>query len=308
MKSIGDEAKRWMRQKDYQQQYEEMKKEIQNHPDVKAFLEEHQEQLTQADIEKSFSKIYEYVQEKEKFDHQSPTMIAPGYEPKLFLNFHSIDVTYIPTEALLAQRRQEEIRQRVQAIDMPKEIKEARFLNYEGTSGRAEALLAAVDFADSYQKNPQTFHKGLYFVGSLGIGKTYLLGAIASELAEKGFSSTMLHFPTLTVEMKRSIGDDTVGEKLDALKKAPILMLDDIGAESMSSWIRDDILGVILQHRMQEQLPTLFTSNLTMKELEIHLSTTQRGEEEPLKAKRLMERIRYLAKEVKLTGVNRRNK
>lgn len=44
-----------------------------------------------------------------------------------------------------------------------------------------------------------------------------------------------------------------------------------------------------------------------MKELEQHLSVTQRGEEEPLKAKRLMERIRYLAQEIELTGRNRRN-
>src|SRR5699024_7948918 len=100
---------------------------------------------------------------------------------------------------------------------------------------------------------------------------------------------------------------EKVGEKLDAVKKAPILMLDDIGADSMGSWIRDDIFGVILQYRMQEQLPTFFSSNFTMNELESHLTVTQRGEEEPLKAKRIMERIRYLTQEIKMTGRNRRN-
>ena len=84
-------------------------------------------------------------------------------------------------------------------------------------------------------------------------------------------------------------------------------MLDDIGADAMSSWIRDEIFGVILQYRMQEQLPTFFTSNFSMLELEQHLSVTQRGEEEPLKAKRIMERIRYLTKEIKMSGQNRRN-
>jgi primosomal protein DnaI len=44
-----------------------------------------------------------------------------------------------------------------------------------------------------------------------------------------------------------------------------------------------------------------------MLELEKHLSVTQRGEEEPLKAKRIMERIRYLTKEVNMSGRNRRN-
>lgn len=44
-----------------------------------------------------------------------------------------------------------------------------------------------------------------------------------------------------------------------------------------------------------------------MDELEEHLSVTQRGDEEPLKAKRIMERIRYLSKEIFVIGENRRN-
>jgi primosomal protein DnaI len=107
--------------------------------------------------------------------------------------------------------------------------------------------------------------------------------------------------------MKQAIGKDQVAEKLDAVKRSPILMIDDIGADAMSSWIRDEVFGVILQYRMQEQLPTFFSSNFTMDELEQHLSVTQRGDEEPLKAKRIMERIRYLTKEIEMTGRNRRN-
>lgn len=53
-----------------------------------------------------------------------------------------------------------------------------------------------------------------------------------------------------------------MAEKLDAVKRSPILMIDDIGADAMSSWIRDEVFGVILQYRMQEQLPTFFSSNL----------------------------------------------
>jgi primosomal protein DnaI len=41
--------------------------------------------------------------------------------------------------------------------------------------------------------------------------------------------------------------------------------------------------------------------------LEEHLSVTQRGDEEPLKAKRIMERIRYLSKEIFVIGENRLN-
>lgn len=116
----------------------------------------------------------------------------------------------------------------------------------------------------------------------------------------------MMHFPTFAVEMKNSIGTNSVLAKVNKIKGAEILMLDDIGADSMSSWIRDEVLGVILQYRMQENLPTFFSSNFSMKELEKHLAINQRGEEEPVKAKRIMERVRYLSREVIVTGPNRR--
>lgn len=48
---------------------------------------------------------------------------------------------------------------------------------------------------------------------------------------------------------------------------AQVLVLDDIGAEQHSPWVRDDVLQVILQYRMQENLPTFFTSNLSFDDL-----------------------------------------
>ena len=88
-------------------------------------------------------------------------------------------------------------------------------------------------------------------------------------------------------------------------EKAEILILDDIGAEQMSAWVRDEILQVILQHRMQENLPTFFTSNFNFEELERHFATSRNGDE-TWQAKRVMERVKFLAKEIHLEGVNRR--
>jgi len=112
--------------------------------------------------------------------------------------------------------------------------------------------------------------------------------------------------PDLFRELKSAIGDNTLNEKIDTIKRVPVLMMDDIGSESMSSWTRDEILGPILQHRMLEKLPTFFSSNFNLEQLEHHLAFSQRGEEEPVKAKRIMERIRTLATPVQLKGKNRR--
>ena len=81
-----------------------------------------------------------------------------------------------------------------------------------------------------------------------------------------------------------------VKKKFEYIKKIPLLLIDDIGAENVTNWSRDEVLGTILQYRMEENLPTLFTSNLTIEELETHLSTTNKDIDK-VKARRIMERI-----------------
>lgn len=308
MEDVGKEMSKIIQKRDMNERYNELVESVLKDNDVQQFIEENRDRLTDEDIRKSYSKLYEFVQEKRKYQLNDPSMIAPGYEPRLTLNFHYIDVTYMPTEALIAKQKEEEIRKRVRAMDMPKDVREASLSRFDTASqGRAQAMAETMKFLNDYTTNPKEFHKGLYLRGTFGVGKSFLLGAIANSLAERGFVTTIVHFPTFTVEMKQAIAKDLVGEKLDAVKKSPVLMIDDLGAESMTSWIRDDVLSVILQYRMQEQLVTFFSSNLDLKDLEKHLTVTQRGEQEPLKARRLMERIRYLSKEITMTGNDRRN-
>ena len=53
-------------------------------------------------------------------------------------------------------------------------------------------------------------------------------------------------------------------------------------------------------------LPTFFTSNLTIEELENHLQITNTSADK-IKARRIVERIKFLSDEVSLVGVNRRS-
>ena len=53
--------------------------------------------------------------------------------------------------------------------------------------------------------------------------------------------------------------------------------------ENVTPWGRDEILGTILQYRMENGLTTFFTSNLTYDELETVLSLSK-GKIEELKA------------------------
>ncbi|GET19650.1 primosomal protein DnaI [Ligilactobacillus agilis] len=307
MENVGKVLQEKMRMTDMQQRYQKLVTKALADPDVKTFLQAHRAELTQEDIEKSASKLYEYVKIKENIA-QGKEIPMPGYSPSLMISQHRIEVNYVPTAELLAQREQLARQTRVRTINMPKSIRRARIEDYDQTK-RQDVLMAALAFIDAYQEQPQEFHKGMYLQGKFGVGKTFLLAAIANELAANGFKSTLVHFPSFAVEIKSAIGENNTKQLIDEIKKAPVLMLDDIGAEQLSSWLRDDVLGVILQYRMQEELPTFFSSNLAMAQLESeYLTVNNRGEAEPVKARRIMERIRFLASEYLVEGPNRRQK
>ncbi|WP_026572230.1 primosomal protein DnaI [Bacillus sp. UNC438CL73TsuS30] len=309
MEKINQTLKRLASNENFQKRYEKMRQDLLRNPDIKAFLNEHREQINDAMIEKSLSKLFEYTNQSKECSRcqslDSCINMMKGYHPSLVLRRNSIDVVYekCPRKVIADEKRKNE--QLIKSLYVPRDILEATFEDYEGDSGRLDAIDHAADFLMNYEQNKR--QKGLYLYGKFGVGKSYLLGAIANELAKKKISSMIVYVPELLREMKSSIADSTLNEKIEALKKEPILMLDDIGAEAVSSWTRDEVLGPIMQFRMLENLPTFFTSNFDYQGLEHHLTYSQRGEEEKMKARRIMERIRSLTVPVQVDGPNRRN-
>lgn len=303
MENMGKDLTDYMNRQKLNQQFNKLVEDALNDSDVQAFIQANKDRLSQETVTRSAAKIYEYVIEKKKLAN-GQTTLAPGYAPKLVLNNHFIDVSYEPTASLLQEREQAALHARVKSINMPRDIEQAKIDSYDPTN-RFDALIKATAFIGAHRQAPHDFHQALYLSGQFGVGKTYLLGAIANELALSGFETTLIHFPTFAVEMKNAIGQNNVLEKVNVIKKAPILMIDDIGADAMSAWVRDEVLGIILQYRMQEQLATFFSSNFTMTELETHLTTSNQGDE-PVKAARIMQRVRYLAQEIEVGGQNRR--
>ncbi len=306
MDSLKDHINNLMDQGNLTKQYHTILKEVVfKDPDVRAFLQKHQDELDEEAIMKSAGKLYEFVNEKAK-SYDDEEAVVKGHYPKLVLFNKRIHVEYVPTESEIRRQKTLEAKNRMKSFYISKEVKEANFDDLIYTMEKAEAIKATIDFIDQYEKRPNEYHKGLYIQGSFGVGKTYLLGALAKKMSEAGYEVTLVHFPTFTVEIKAAIQDNTVMDKVNAFKETEILIIDDIGAESMTAWLRDDVLGVILQYRMQHNLSTFFTSNMSMKQLEEEHLTHASGNE-PVKAARIMERIKYLANEIEITGQNFRH-
>ena len=202
--------------------------------------------------------------------------------------------------------KEKEFLKNVDVYKMPKEIREASFKNiYKDDSSRLETIKYLKNFYDNYEDNKKI--KGLYLSGNFGCGKTYLVAALFNELAKKGIRSTIVYFPEFLRSLKASFGniEDNYEERFDIVKEAKLLLLDDIGAEKLTDWARDEVLGVILQYRMEENLPTFFTSNLSIKELEEHLQIG-RSSEDKIKARRIIERVKYLSDAIEMNSINRR--
>lgn len=183
-------------------------------------------------------------------------------------------------------------------------LETARIKDIKITKSRAEIIKWIKEYYDNY--NPYTTNKGLYLHGNFGTGKTYLLAALLNELKYKyGINIEIIYVPELLRKLKEDI--NSVGDELYYLENVDILLLDDIGAEKVTEWGRDEILGTILQTRMNKGMPTFFTSNLTINELEKTLSITKNSED-AVKAKRIIERIKFLTDDIELLGNNYREK
>ncbi|PTX63189.1 replicative DNA helicase loader DnaI [Melghirimyces profundicolus] len=286
------------------------KKELEtvlSHSDIRAFREKHPE-VGDDVFRRSLVQLRQMIREREQCRRcpgldQCPNLVK-GHRPELQWYGGYLDLRLTPCEKRIAHEQEKKRKQLIKSHYIPADIIHATFDKMTWDAGRAEAIEAAMDFCDQFADGrPQ---KGLYLYGPFGVGKSRIAGAMAQYLVQYGVDSLMVYVPDFIREIKESIRDGMIQEKLDTLKKATVLILDDLGAENITPWIRDEILGAILQFRMTEKLPTVITSNLDLNELEDHLSHSEKGGTERVKAKRIMERIRPYVNAFYVEGPNRR--
>lgn len=185
-------------------------------------------------------------------------------------------------------------------LDVPENLKIAQM---KAIFTDDKARYEAIKYLKTFIHDPKST-KGLYLHGNFGCGKSYLITAAFNELAKKDIKSAIIFWPEFLKRLKSSFSTD-FEEIITKVKKVPILLIDDIGAENLTPWGRDEILCPILQYRMEENLKTFFTSNLNINELETHLSLTKDGVD-LVKSKRIIERIKQLTSDLEMISRNLR--
>ena len=221
-----------------------------------------------------------------------------AYLPKV--NGNILTFNYVACKKKQKLDKENSFSKNVHLYDLPMETLNASFSDiYLEYKERFEVITWLKDFIKNYDKNKKS--KGLYLHGNFGCGKTYLIAAIFNELAHDGYKSSIVFWP----EFLRQAFYDDFNEKFEYVKKVPLLLIDDIGAEGLTAWNRDEILCPLLQYRMDNHLTTFFTSNLSLKELESHLSNSKQGVD-LVKARRIISRIEQLTESKEMISKNLR--
>ena len=147
------------------------------------------------------------------------------------------------------------------------------FDNFD-TLGGANATAQDRESLDRVMHTAQTFavepEGWLLLSGPRGCGKTHLAVAIAGERLKQGSQVFFAFVPTLLDHLRATFSPDSpVGydELFEQINSVPLLVLDDLGAESSTTWAEEKLYQIVV-HRHEVRLPTVITTASTLDELE----------------------------------------
>lgn len=139
-----------------------------------------------------------------------------------------------------------------------------------------EILRDCLEEAERFAENPQG--RWLLMWGDRGNGKSHLCAAVANHLSNAGTPTLFLTMPDLLASLKQLLDlqanteQESYSGRMKMIKKAPVLILDDLGAESASSW-SDAVLFEILDHRYRNRLPTMIVTNCPLDEFDPRITS-----------------------------------
>lgn len=153
--------------------------------------------------------------------------------------------------------------------------------------------VVARNYVDNFGKMYED-GKGLLLFGTVGTGKSYAAACIANALIDKGVPVLMTNFARIRNTVQGLF--DGRQEYFDSFNRFPLLILDDLAAESKSEYMQEIVYEVI-NTRYLAGLPLIVTTNLTADELKHPADITNQ---------RTFSRLLEMTIPIEVAGIDRR--
>ena len=121
-----------------------------------------------------------------------------------------------------------------------------------------ETLEHALNAARVFAQDPSGW---LVFTGGPGCGKTHLAVAILNQRMRQGHEVRFEFIPDLLDHLRFTFSPQssvTYDEFFEEVRTAPLLVLDDLGAQSSTPWAEEKLYQIVV-YRQETRLPTVIT-------------------------------------------------
>ena len=145
----------------------------------------------------------------------------------------------------------------------------------QGRSGNPinqEQFNRAYQAAKAFAAEPKGW---LILIGPSGCGKTHLAAAIVNHCLENNRPAFYITTPDLLDHLRSTFSPDSetpYDAFFDQVRNAPLLVLDDLGAQTSTLWANEK-LDQLLTYRFNSELPTVIVTIIPIGELEERMRT-----------------------------------
>ena len=169
-------------------------------------------------------------------------------------------------------KKEKEFVARLSISRIPKRFAGKNFKTFKGRDKlRREIIEAAKAYVQGF--NLREEHAGLLLVGAIGSGKSHIAISMLKEIIRKGYIGIYFDVPELLQKVRETYDSRRMEVESDIFEEAAaadILLLDDLGAEGATGWVRER-LALIIDRRYKDNKPLLVTTSSEPEELEAQI-------------------------------------
>lgn len=231
--------------------------------------------LTNKEVRDNVGKLHDY---QEDFN---TCRACPGFDKCPKKNKHiSISVYkeggYIETRSEPCEKllKEIEIESKYLAKDFVPEWRNSRLKNLDLSENRRPLIKEFVNITKGKS------NKWLFVKGNHKVGKSFVLVTFANEFVELGLGKVAV---INAAKQFKNLADIAYSDKegfkstIELLSTVPLLVIDEFGQEYKNEFIRDQIVIPVLNARAHSELPTFFSSEFTIKEMQQLYSIGKNG-------------------------------